>query len=156
MSHVVICKVNHSQILWQNSKAHSSNVSLSHTACFPSFQIFAVRVHFPSCLPFHQRNIMLAKHTAHNQNEKTANKYNVVRMNQASLISFWFNEAVLFNNYSTSLGKNKTREKQCNHAASKNQFIYTSLPWIMRGMKSLVVSPLLGYCFLGHVLSEGC
>lgn len=71
-------------------------------------------------------------------------------MNQASLISFWFNEDVLFNNYSTSLGKNKTREEQCNHAASKNQFFYTSLLWIAwEEWKSLVVSPLLGYFFLG-------
>lgn len=55
-------------------------------------------------------------------------------MNQAGLISFWFNKVILFNNYSTLLyilqKKKQTNKKtKTRESATKKQLVYTNLLW---------------------------
>lgn len=65
-------------------------------------------------------------------------------MNQASLISFWFNEALLFNNYSTSLGKKQNQRESVQPCCFQEPIHLHKSPLNnMRGMEeSFSLSPL--------------
>lgn len=73
---------------YSNTQKHIAQTLPSHTACFPSSQIFAVKVHFSLLLTLSPTKMIQVKDTAHNRNAKRASKYNVGRRNQASLITF--------------------------------------------------------------------